>query len=147
MGKKMTRDGMELRRAVRADLDASPGIDHLAIRRKHGVAEGIVESALTKTLAEWDALLAVTPDEKTAAPMAEAIVALDSAASAGAGAAPQRATAHEPAMPGIEQGVVKFLRKPAKMGQDHIFWIPRVYIKNGLVDPTCEYEVYLKKRA
>ncbi|MBN2150568.1 MAG: hypothetical protein JW839_03880 [Candidatus Lokiarchaeota archaeon] len=46
---------------------------------------------------------------------------------------------------GIEQGFVMFRRKPAKMGDDHIFWIPRVYIKNGLVDPACEYEVYLKK--
>jgi hypothetical protein len=46
----------------------------------------------------------------------------------------------------IEKGVVKFMRKPAKMGEDYIFWIPRVYIKNGLVDPGVEYEVYLKKR-
>jgi hypothetical protein len=48
-------------------------------------------------------------------------------------------------MPGFEQGIVKFTRKPAKIGEDHIFWIPRVYIKNGLVDPGVEYEVYLKK--
>jgi hypothetical protein len=48
-------------------------------------------------------------------------------------------------MPGLEQGIVKFTRKPAKMGEDHIFWIPRVYIKNGIVDPSVEYEVYLKK--
>nr|MDO8114224.1 hypothetical protein [Candidatus Sigynarchaeota archaeon] len=45
----------------------------------------------------------------------------------------------------IDKGVVKFTRKPAKMGEDYIFWIPRVYIKNGLVDPTIEYEIYLKK--
>jgi len=49
-------------------------------------------------------------------------------------------------MPGIVQGVVKFTRKPAKMGEDFIFFIPRVYLKNGLVDPTCEYEVYLKQK-
>lgn len=48
-------------------------------------------------------------------------------------------------MPGLEQGVVKFMRKPAKMGDDYIFWIPRVYIKNGLVTPGIEYDVYLKK--
>jgi hypothetical protein len=48
-------------------------------------------------------------------------------------------------MPGIEQGVVKFTRKPAKMGDDFIFWIPRVYVKNGLVDPAVEYEVYFRK--
>nr|MDO8108938.1 hypothetical protein [Candidatus Sigynarchaeota archaeon] len=27
-------------------------------------------------------------------------------------------------MPGLEQGIVKFTRKPAKMGVDYIFWIP-----------------------
>jgi len=42
--------------------------------------------------------------------------------------------------------VVKFARKPAKMGEDYIFWIPRVYVKNGLVDTSCEYDVFLKKR-
>lgn len=47
----------------------------------------------------------------------------------------------------LEKGVVKFQRKPAKMGEDYIFCIPRVYIKNGIVDPTVEYEVYLKKKA
>ncbi len=141
----MTRAGMDLRRAVRADLDANPGIDHLEIRRKHVVAEGIVESALTKTVADWDALIAATPDEKRAAPMAKAIVALDSVASANDQAAPARPTPNEPAMPGIEQGVVKFLRKPAKMGSDYIFWIPRVYVKNGLVDPKAEYDLYLRK--
>jgi hypothetical protein len=49
-------------------------------------------------------------------------------------------------MPGLEQGIVKFTRKPAKMGEDFIFWVPRVYIKNGIVDPRIEYEVYLRKR-
>lgn len=52
---------------------------------------------------------------------------------------------HAP-MPGIKEGVVKFTRKPAKMGEDYIFWIPRVYLKNGLVEPGVEYEVYLKKK-
>nr|MDO8084134.1 hypothetical protein [Candidatus Sigynarchaeum springense] len=47
----------------------------------------------------------------------------------------------------LEKGVVKFMRKPAKMGEDYIFWIPRVYIKNGLVDPGVEYDVYLRKRS
>lgn len=46
----------------------------------------------------------------------------------------------------LEKGVVKFQKKPAKMGQDYIFWIPRVYIKNGIVDPGVEYEVFLKKK-
>ncbi len=40
--------------------------------------------------------------------------------------------------------VIKFTRKPAKMGEDHIFWIPRVYIKEGLVDPSKTFLVYMK---
>jgi hypothetical protein len=48
---------------------------------------------------------------------------------------------------GFETAVIKFRRKPAKMGADYIFWIPRTYIRNGLVDPTVEYEVYLKRFA
>ncbi len=48
-------------------------------------------------------------------------------------------------MPGLEQGIVKFTRKPAKMGTDYIFWIPRTYVKNGLVDPNVEYEIFLRK--
>jgi len=45
----------------------------------------------------------------------------------------------------IENGYVKFTKKPTKMGSDFIFWIPRAYIKNSIIDPTCEYEVYMKK--
>nr|MDO8114875.1 hypothetical protein [Candidatus Sigynarchaeota archaeon] len=45
----------------------------------------------------------------------------------------------------LEHGVVKFTRKPAKMGTDYIFWIPRAYVKNGIVDTSVEYEVYLRK--
>jgi hypothetical protein len=59
---------------------------------------------------------------------------------------PDLATSPSATMPGIEQGIIKFTRKPAKMGDDYIFWIPRVYIKNGLVDSTCIYEIFLKKR-
>jgi hypothetical protein len=46
---------------------------------------------------------------------------------------------------GFETAVVKFRRKPAKMGADYIFWIPRTYIRNGLVDPNVEYDLYLKR--
>jgi hypothetical protein len=48
MGKKMTRAGMVARRAVRAELDATPDIDHVKIRSKYKVAEGIIESAMTR---------------------------------------------------------------------------------------------------
>nr|MDO8083596.1 hypothetical protein [Candidatus Sigynarchaeum springense]MDO8115983.1 hypothetical protein [Candidatus Sigynarchaeota archaeon] len=46
----------------------------------------------------------------------------------------------------LDKGYVKFTRKLAKMGGDYIFWFPWVYIKNGIVDPACEYEVYLRKK-
>ncbi len=51
----------------------------------------------------------------------------------------------EPGETTLEKGYVMFKRKPAKMGEDYIFWIPRVYVRNGLVDTTCEYEIYLRK--
>nr|MDO8084468.1 hypothetical protein [Candidatus Sigynarchaeum springense] len=63
MGKKMTKDGMDLRRAIRADVDANPAADHLEFRKKYKVSEGIVAAALTKTVAEWDALIAATPED------------------------------------------------------------------------------------
>ncbi len=141
MGKKMTKAGMVLRRAVRADFDANPKIDHLVLRRNHGVPQGIVESALTKTLAEWDALIADTPDDVPTAPRVEPAPVATAPTAAKAGV-----TAATVTMPGLEQGIVKFTRKPAKMGEDYIFWVPRVYLKNGIVDPHVEYEVYLKKR-
>ncbi|MBN2150825.1 MAG: hypothetical protein JW839_05255 [Candidatus Lokiarchaeota archaeon] len=150
MGKKMTRAGMELRRAIRADLDADPAVDHLAIRRKYSVGEGIVESVMSKTLAEWEVAIAATPDETTSREE-------DASARTGRGSDDQPAStigdgggggipASLP-MPGIEQGFVKFTRKPAKMGQDFIFWVPRVYVKNGLVDPKVEYDVFLRKKS
>jgi hypothetical protein len=51
----------------------------------------------------------------------------------------------EPGELTLEKGYVMFKRKPAKMGEDYIFWIPRVYVRNGLVDPACEYEIFLRK--
>ncbi|MBN2308509.1 MAG: hypothetical protein JXR94_06030 [Candidatus Hydrogenedentes bacterium] len=131
MGKKLTKDGMVLRRAIRATVDAAPGIDHAVVRKEYGVAEGIVASALTRTLAEWDAAIAAEGAAPAVAPR-----------EAGKGAPPGQA----PPKLGIEQGFIMFRRKPAKMGEDHIFWVPRVYIKNGLVDPSCVYEVYLKRK-
>jgi hypothetical protein len=47
----------------------------------------------------------------------------------------------------MKTNALRFDRKPAKMGEDFIFWIPRVYIKNELIDPACEYHVYLVKKA
>ena len=145
----MSKSGAELRRAIRADLDASPGIDHLEIRRKYKTAEGIVESALTNTVSEWDALIAAMPEDAPREPRNTGKTPTPPVTTESpAGKEPEESDKPAAAaMPGLEQGVVKFARKPAKMGTDHIFWIPRVYIKNGLVDPGVEYDVYLKKRS
>jgi hypothetical protein len=140
MGKKMPRAGMVLRRAIRADIDANPGIDHKQLRSKHAIAEGIIASAMVKTVTEWDALIAATPEDVI--PARSSVRASMNATNGGTGTPGPAGVV----MPGLEQGIVKFTRKPAKMGADHIFWVPRVYIKNGLVDPHVEYEVYLKKK-
>ena len=138
----MTLEGMKQRRAIRADVDAAPAADHLQFRSKYRVGEGIIASALTRTVAEWDALIVATPAdvvEKPRQPEKEQQQALAPAIEK-----TEQKTGFITL--GLEQGFVKFIRKPAKMGMDYIFWIPRVYVKNGLVDPSCEYEVYLKKR-
>jgi hypothetical protein len=45
----------------------------------------------------------------------------------------------------LENGFLHLKKKPSKMGEDRIFWIPREFIKNGLVDPDAEYHLYLLK--
>lgn len=42
------------------------------------------------------------------------------------------------------QGVVKFKKKPAKSGPEYAFFIPRTFVKNGLIDVSKTYEIYLK---
>nr|MDO8084513.1 hypothetical protein [Candidatus Sigynarchaeum springense] len=146
MGKKMSRAGMEVRRAIRAEIDARPEIDHAELRRKFQVSEGIIESAMTKTVSEWDTIIGQTPpDVPVSAKPAEPTSNTESLTGASSDADRAVASGKAVVMPGIEQGIIKFARKPAKMGMDYIFWVPRVYIKNGLVDPTCEYDVFLKK--
>jgi len=43
------------------------------------------------------------------------------------------------------KGFIKFTRKLTKMGQDFILWIPKTYVRNGLVETNAEYEIYVKK--
>ncbi len=47
----------------------------------------------------------------------------------------------------LKEGVkiAKVIRKPAKMGIDYVIWIPRIYIRNGLIDPEAEYVAFFKK--
>lgn len=39
---------------------------------------------------------------------------------------------------------LRFKRKPAKQGDFYSFFIPKVYVDNGLIDPNEEYYVYVK---
>jgi hypothetical protein len=136
MGKKMTKAGMVTRRAIHADIDTNPAIDHVKLRSKYRIQDQVITSAMTKTVAEWDTLIAATPDDQPSTPRVFNPPETRPGSGEDVGIA----------MPGIEQGVVKFTRKPAKMGEDYILWIPRVYIKNGLVDHGVEYEIFLKKK-
>jgi len=147
MPRPITREGIEQRRAIRAELDANPAKSHADVRRKFGVLQPMIDSALGKTVAEWTALLDTAPakiprkekkpERKPSAPPAEKNT-IPLVINSGSPRVMDQ-------MPGLEQGIVKFTRKPAKMGEDFIFWIPRVYVRNGLVDPNVEYEVYIKK--
>jgi|SRR5271157_248811 len=137
MPRPFTREGLETRIAIRTAYEANPATSLADLRRQFDVLQQLVDSAMGKTAVEWQALLDVTParDPSPRQPKAASVAP-----------APVPNTVQTgPTMPGFEQGIIKFTRKPAKMGEDFIFWIPRVYIKNGLVDPNVEYEVYLKK--
>nr|MDO8113029.1 hypothetical protein [Candidatus Sigynarchaeota archaeon] len=152
-GRPFSREGIELRKAIRADVDANPAATHQDLRRKYGVAQPVVVSAMTWTVAEWDALLAKSAGparpKPAAAKPAETVKPVRPATAKPPETVkpvkPLVAPAPETWIPGLEQGFVMFKRKPAKMGDDHIFWIPRVYLRNGLVDPNAEYEVFLRK--
>lgn len=43
----------------------------------------------------------------------------------------------------FEKQVIKFTKKPAKMGRHFGFLIPASYISNGLLDPKKTYTVYI----
>nr|MDO8114918.1 hypothetical protein [Candidatus Sigynarchaeota archaeon] len=135
-GRPFSRAGIELRGAIRANIDANPAMTHQDLQRKFGVAQSVIESAMTRTVAEWDAYAGMIIE-----PVLEKITAVKSEITV------DTVKPSEFKVPGLEQGFVKFKRKPAKMGDDYIFWIPRVYIKNGLVDPNAEYEIYLRKES
>nr|MDO8113233.1 hypothetical protein [Candidatus Sigynarchaeota archaeon] len=147
-GRPISRDGIELRKAIRTDADANPATTHQDLRRKFGVPQPVIESAMTRTVAEWDACIveapkpvrAGTPNEPGPAKPAPAKLLVVAKP-----AQPPVIPAPAVKMPGLEQGYVKFTRTPGKMGEDYIFWIPRVYVRNGLVDTSAEYEVYLVK--
>ncbi|KKN33207.1 hypothetical protein LCGC14_0806020 [marine sediment metagenome] len=45
----------------------------------------------------------------------------------------------------LKKKVIKFSKKPAKHGDYYIFHIPNSFIKEGLVDPSKKYTVYLEE--
>ncbi len=142
-GRPISKEGIELRRAIRAEIAANPAATHQDLRRKFNVAQTVIDSALTRTVAEWDEFIKdATGPERIGKISDRPQVKSESVR---ATETDQRVKSLGIKLPGIEQGIVKFTRKPAKMGDDYIFWIPRVYIRNGLVDTNCEYEIYLRK--
>ena len=143
MPRPVTREGLETRLAIRKAYEANPALSIADLRRQFGVMQPIVDSAMGKTATEWQALLDATPAR---VPEPERGPSQPKATSGVPAPAPNPVKS-KVVMPGLEQGIVKFMRKPAKMGEDYIFWIPRVYIRNGLVDPSIEYEVHLKKKS
>ena len=46
----------------------------------------------------------------------------------------------------VKRKYVKFTRKPSKTGEDYVISIPRQFIRNGVVDPKDEYEIFLIKK-
>jgi hypothetical protein len=142
MPRPITREGLETRLAIRTAYEQNTALSIADLRRQFGVMQPMVDSAMGKTAAEWQDLLDATPAR-------ELEPERDPSQPKTTSGVPAPATdpvQSKVVMPGLEQGIVKFMRKPAKMGEDYIFWIPRVYIRNGLVDPSIEYEVYLKKK-
>jgi hypothetical protein len=45
----------------------------------------------------------------------------------------------------LKKKIIKFSKKPAKHGDYYIFHIPNSFIKEGLIDPSKKYTVYLEE--
>src|SRR5271157_3450993 len=113
MPRPFTREGIETRLAIRKAFEANPALSHPDLRRQFNVLQTMVDSALGRTAAEWQALLDATPASN---PRIE-----KDARAEPTGAEPARHAAAPTiaaiTMPGLEQGIVKFTRKPAKMAR------------------------------
>jgi hypothetical protein len=126
MPRSVSKKTAELRLAIRHHADAHPDASNSELSAKFSVGPYDIAKALERTADQWQAIV----DGTTPIPAAR----------------PRASSPPSPSLDsGFETAVVKFRRKPAKMGADFIFWIPRTYIRNGLVDPNVEYEVYLKR--
>jgi|SRR5271157_1876614 len=113
MPRPFTREGIETRLAIRKAFEANPALSRPDLCRQFNVLQTMVDSALGKTATEWQALLDATPAGN---PRIE-----KDARAEPTGAEPTRHAATPTitaiTMPGLEQGIVKFTRKPAKMGE------------------------------
>lgn len=44
------------------------------------------------------------------------------------------------------KNLIRFKKKPIKTSRDsYVFWIPKQYVSNGLIDPEKEYWVYIEE--
>lgn len=150
-GRPVTREGVILRLQIRTEHDAHPELTPGDLRVKFNTNLALVNSALTKPTDEWQNLLeSASPNSRTRStspevqPQNKKLMSPEPSEHSKPAESPKPSETQQ--FPGIEQGFVKFIRKPAKMGTDFIFWIPRVYIRNGLVDPNVEYEVHMVKK-
>lgn len=153
MGRPLTYAGIEKRLAVRTAYDQDISINHATLRSRFNVPEAIIESALSQTATAWKELLDSTKREDQSQPAppapkdATSVVRMDNVILGARGNTEKKEIDEIEARLTIENGYLHFDRTPAKMGEDFIFWVPRVYIHNGLVDPAYEYRVFLKKIA
>jgi len=65
MPRPFTREGLETRVAIRKAFEANPAMSHADLRRQFGAVQQMVDSAMGKTAAEWQAM-ATTEQARTA---------------------------------------------------------------------------------
>lgn len=44
-----------------------------------------------------------------------------------------------------DKKLIKFTKKPAKQGEDYVVIIPRLYIRNDLINPQKTYNIYFEE--
>ncbi|MEX2682420.1 MAG: hypothetical protein Q6373_012535 [Candidatus Sigynarchaeota archaeon] len=54
---------------------------------------------------------------------------------------------HDPPLGAANEIIAMRGKRLSRQGEAHVLWIPKQYIKDGILDPECEYDVYFVKRA
>ena len=140
-GRPIPPEGIEVRRAIRAEADANSAITPQDLRKWFGVQQRVVDSALTRTVAEWESSLGASSSQPRAAPAAPT-PSRPPVPTKARETLPFPVPGSQAIKLGLEQGFVKFTRKPARMGIHYIFMIPRAYVKNG----SCGERYPLRRR-